>query len=127
MNVRGRKFFLCEYTGAPCDVRFFIPTGKQNRAKRGCYASLPVLLRHQLELQKNQWTPEMEELKQRLEDFYVQPNIPVQQPLDPNRVPLSRDELHDYLSEMDMGLAWLRVEGGQTLERPSKRQKIDEN
>lgn len=58
-------------------------------------------------------TPEFLSIKNCLEEYYHQPDIPLQPPLDAKDVPLSAEQLEKYLMTLDMGLAWLLVPGAQ--------------
>lgn len=115
LSLRGKKYFVCEYTGGPCATRFFVPTGKLLRGKQGCYATLPILLRHQAELLGGENTEAFRKLKQDLESFYNQPDIPLAPVLLPEAVPLSQEELRRYIEELEMGQAWLLVQKGQPI------------
>lgn len=116
VEVRGRRFYVCQYTGALVTQRFFVPTGRLRRGKDGCFATLPILLRALFEDEGNQATPRYARTKTLLEDYYNQPNIPMQPALDVQRVPLSAQQLADYLVELDKGQAWLHVKKGQKID-----------
>lgn len=124
IDVRGIKYFICGYTGAPIDKRYFVPAGRYNRGKQYCCASLPVLLRLIYEEEENTVSPRFLEIKKTLEEFYNQPDIPLQPELSPEKVPLSRAELFDYLLEMDQGEAWLLVAGAQEISGEPSNKKI---
>ena len=133
ITLRGKSYFVCEYTGAPCAVRYFIPSGKNGRGKLRCFASLPIMLRCIYEEQGNEFTADYSDVKRIVEEFYLQPDIPMAPALPVDRVPLSAAELDDYLLEGDMGMAWLHVGKGLKIEdapvvkstpkRPKKRLK----
>lgn len=115
-TVRGESFFVCDYTGAPILKRYFVPAGKYLKRKEGCYATLPILLRHMYELWGKDDMKEFDRLKETLQEFYVQPDIPMQPTLAIEKVPLSKDELRDYMLELDMGLGWLLVPKSEQIE-----------
>lgn len=125
---------MCEYTGAPIANRFFIPTGSQKKGKIGCYATLPILLRAQLD--KLGPGADFDRLKLAVEEFYEHPDIPVQKALDFEKVPLSRDELSSYLDQLEMGPQWLMAKNGQSIadvtfpgetrDRNLKRRRLDQ-
>lgn len=123
-EVRAKRYFICDYTGAPVEFRFFIP-GK--RKKIGCYATLPILLRHQFELAGNVETPAFLDIKKRVEAYFRQPDIPLQPELDKARVPLSESELAEYIKELPtgMGLSWLLVKKSIDINEtgPKKKKK----
>lgn len=122
-TVRGKSFFLCNYTGAFLTRGYSFPVGKKLTKKEGIYVSLPVMLRHLHET----CTPDDFEAKKRvLEVFYQQPDIPLAPVLDLERVPLSQLELDDYLMSIDMGHAWLQVPKALEIETltTKKRRKI---
>lgn len=127
-SVRGKSFFVCDYTGAPIEKRFFIPVGKYLKGKEGCYATLPILLRAVFEKQGNQRNHLFEKIKSDCESFYNQPNIPMAPALEPERLPLSIDQLSDYLLEIDMGAGWMLVPNCQMISdkvQPIKRRKVE--
>lgn len=129
VQIQDEPFFICQYTGAPCTQRYFIPTGPTKRGKYGTFATLPIALRAII------GNPEFDfgKTKILLEQWYQQPDIPVQPALDKSRVPLSSDELELYCMELEMGDGWLRVPKAQTaastnkpdVERP-KRKKLNQ-
>lgn len=106
-NVRTKRYYVCDYTGGPVEFRFFIPEG---RKCKGCYATLPILLRHQAELLGVD-SEEFRLLKIKVEKFFNQPDIPLAPELPTDRVPLSEAELSDYIKSQPegMGLSWLLV------------------
>lgn len=132
-EIRGRRFFVCQYTGALITTRFFVPTGntKLSKGKEGCYATLPVALRAVFEEEGNQATDRFKEAKDKMEQFFNQPNIPMQQDLATDFIPLQGESLTSYLSAMEMGLAWLDVQKGVHIDSvkfqgdKSKRHKSD--
>jgi hypothetical protein len=134
VSVRNKQYFVCDYTGAPVTTRYFIPKGKNGKSKVGCYASLPILLRHQYELQGEQFNEEYEEIKKSVELFYNQPDIPMSKPLPLEVVPLSESELINYMNSIDtgMGTSWFLVPKGVAIEdalpkkrAPRKKAKIE--
>lgn len=128
VGVRGRKFFVCDYTGALIEHRFYVPLGKQGRIRSGAWVTLPVLLRDAFERAGSHITPEWDALKKKLEDHFGQPNIPMAPALPIDAVPLTPEQLRAYLGQIEQGEAWVRVEGreqvGDTVEvRPAKKPK----
>ena len=105
VSVRDKRYYVCEYTGAPTSHRFFIPSGKSSRQKVGCFANLPIALRW-LHEQEGGFTEEFDRVKRAMDAFYGQPDIPLAPILSKARVPLSETELDEYMEEMEMGLAW---------------------
>jgi len=114
-EVRGKRFFICDYTGAPIEKRYFVPSGRFNRGKMYCCATLPILLRLLYEEEGGRETPTFYKFKTLLEEYFHQPDIPVQPPLPPEKVPLSKSELFDYLLELDQGEAWLHVDNAHEI------------
>ena len=110
-----------------------MPTGntKFSKGKEGCYATLPVALRAVFEEEGNQATDRFKEAKDKMEQFFNQPNIPMQQDLATDFIPLQGESLTSYLSAMEMGLAWLDVQKGVHIDSvkfqgdKSKRHKSD--
>lgn len=82
---------------------------------RGCYATLPILLRALCDELEN-FPEAFEEEKKRILAFYEQPNVPVARKLDVSVIPLDSDEFDSYLDEIEMGPAWLKVRKGQTIQ-----------
>lgn len=121
--VRGESFFVCDYTGALTKKRYFVPRGKRLKSKDGCFANLPILLRHHFEENACEFTPKFNDVKRSVEEYYLQPDIPMAPHLDKERIPLSVDELADYMSKLEMGHAWDLV---PTEEVGPKRKKISE-
>lgn len=104
-RIRNKEFYICDYTGAPINTKYFIPCKGE---EVGCYASLPVLLRHQFELLGD--GPSFEEVKREVEDYWNQPDIPLAPVIEEERVPLTRIELDKEMVKLPMGLAWYFVE-----------------
>lgn len=124
ITIREKSYFICDYTGAPCEIRYFVPTGRDGKGKSGCYATLPVLLRHQYELQGNRFTTEYGNIKRSVQTYYQQPDIPMQPALPIDEVPLSEGGLALYLTNLPLGLSWTLVEGGVNIDpEKNKRQK----
>lgn len=115
LTLWNRTFFVCEYTGVFIDKRYFIPFGNKNKKMRGCYATLPILLRALCDELEN-FPEAFEEEKKRILAFYEQPNVPVARKLDVSVIPLDSDEFDSYLDEIEMGPAWLKVRKGQTIQ-----------
>lgn len=107
INIRGKKFFICEYTGALISKRYFYISNKE---KVGCFATLPILLRY---LYDSVDAKEFAVKKRELECQYFQPAIPIQPILLIDRVPLDELGLFTYLEEIDKGSAWLKVAGAE--------------
>lgn len=124
VTVRGKTYFVCDYTGAPVQQRFFIPYGKDLKQKQGCYATLPILLRAVLEEENGEYTRRFEKIKHDCEVFFVQPDIPVQPPLPVEEVPLSTAEFVEYAEKMDLGLSWTLVPKSIPIETKPKSKKI---
>lgn len=105
--VREKRYFVCEYTGGPVEFRFFIPEGKK---KRGCYATLPILLRHQADLLGID-SDAFKKVKSTVEKYFNQPDIPLAPPLEKDRIPLSEEQLSAYIAQQPegQGLSWLLV------------------
>lgn len=127
VTVRGKHFFVCNYTGALIEQRFFIPDGPGLTQKKGCFVTLPVMMRW-LEEKEGQNSKEFERLKHNAEVYFLQPDIIPQTTLPIERVPLGNAELLEYLHEIDLGGAWLRVDGAETVEQyfapaPKKRKQ----
>lgn len=99
-------------------MRYFIPTGKAKtlRGKEGCFATLPIALRYVYEMEGKVATPRFQAIKETIEQFYNQPDIPVQPELGMERVPLSGAAFNDYLNQIEMGPAWLLVGKGIPIE-----------
>jgi len=114
-KVREKRFYLCEYTGAPIKRRYFFPGKKE---KIGTFASLPIMLRH---VHDTKGFEAYEEMKQKAEKYYLQPNIPLAPQLDAKEVPLSKRELKVYMEKVPMGLAWLKVEKALRLPKLAKK------
>jgi hypothetical protein len=124
VKFEGKYHFVCQYTGAPCSIRFFIPVGKNNRKER-CFATLPVLLRSIYEEEGEKFTPYFEQVKIDVESYFNQPDIPLQQKLSPEMRPLSEDKLFAYLEGIECGAAWLLVPNGEVCKPPpTKKRKI---
>ncbi|MCA9340711.1 MAG: hypothetical protein KDA17_07375 [Candidatus Saccharibacteria bacterium] len=114
----GKPRFVCQYTGALIRERYFIPSRKRPQ-KRGCYVTLPVLLRaHLLE-------PDYEEIKAICEEYYDQPDIPVAPELEICRRPITEQlKLSQYLDEIPMGCSWTLVRGSQNVETYCKQRGL---
>jgi len=123
VEVRGKVFFVCDYTGALITKRYFIPCGKDLKKKQGSYASLPILLRAVLEEEHGKYTDRFQKIKQDCEVFFTQPDIPVATRVDEEDLPLSDSDVLNKMRELDMGAAWFYVEGAETAERPKKKVK----
>lgn len=119
-TIKGTPHFVCQYTGALIDTRFFVPVGKYLRKER-CFATLPVCLRAIFEEEGEKMSEKWLEIKAELEAYFHQPDIPMQQKLDPKKRPLSEEELLEYLEGIDCGAAWLLVPGGQDCKAAKKR------
>jgi len=122
VNVRGKRYFVCDYTGAALDECYFIPSGKDNRAKTGSFATLPIMMRAVYE-KEGGTTEEFNAIKKRAEHYFNQPNIPLHPIIDAARVPLSRTELEDELAKTDMGLAWQKVAKARPVPRDRRWKK----
>jgi hypothetical protein len=122
VTLRGKTFFVCEYTGVFIKKRFFIPFGNKNKKKRGCYATLPILFRA-LHEELDNFPEAFEVEKKRIMAFYEQPNVPVAPALEDTVIPLDSDEFKTYLEEIEMGSAWLKIRKGQTMEDYLSSQK----
>lgn len=105
VEYNGERWFVCDYTGQLVRGRYYVPEGGE---KRGCFATLPILLRALVE---NGAEPEeFGEIKETLLDHFNQPDIPVQPALA--RKPLGHNcDLATYLSELEQGQSWMLVEG----------------
>lgn len=115
VKVRGKRFYLCEYTGAPIKNRYYSPAKKE---KSGCFATLPIMLRY---VHDHDGMNAYLDLKQKAEAFYQQPNIPMAPPLDITEVPLSKKELKVYMDQLPMGQAWFDVPKSMKLPKLAKR------
>jgi hypothetical protein len=124
LKVRDRQWFVCDYTGAFLQTRYFIPFGKGLRKKQGCYGTLPILLRAVLEQEGKE---KMEEVKVVIENYYNQPDIPIQPPLAKEELPLSHEQFDLYLRQLDMGQAWLLLPKGAPIESATKSKKTKIN
>jgi len=113
---------VCDYTGVFLSKRFFVPFGAKNKRKKGCFATLPILFRA-LHDELEGFPDSFESEKKRILEFYRQPAAPVARPLLDCEVPLDSDEFDQYLKEVNMGEAWLRVRQGQTMEEYLSSQK----
>lgn len=123
VEVRGKSYFVCEYTGALLEERYFIPHGKDLKKKQGSYASLPILLRAVLDEEHGVYTDRFNKIKHDCEVFYTQPDIPVLPRIEVDDLPLSHGEVLNYMRNLDMGPAWMYVPGAEKVERPKKKQK----
>jgi hypothetical protein len=128
IDVRGKRFYVCQYTGALINQRYFVPSGRVNRGKEGCFATLPILLRALYEMEGEQITKRFADTKKLLESYFQQPDIPMQPALPVEKLPLSSAQLADYLVQLDQGQAWLRVPKAQSVElrQRAKRARHDE-
>jgi len=124
LKVRDRQWFVCDYTGAFLQTRYFIPFGKGLRKKQGCYGTLPILLRAVLEQEGKE---RMEEVKKVVENYYNQPDIPIQPALAKEELPLSPEQFDLYVRQIDMGQAWLLVPKGAPIESATKSKKTKIN
>lgn len=111
VTIRGKTFVLCDYTGAPLEKYYYVPEGKK---QRGCYATLPILLRAEWEALPQpvlHFSHQFEKLKEEVEQYYNQPDIPMAPTLSSECIPLSKEELRAYLQRLDtgMGESWLLV------------------
>lgn len=106
VDIRGTEHYVCYYTGAVVPSAFFLPDSGTLRRDSLPFSCLPVLLRH---LRETLEDDEYQGAKEALEEFYVQPDIPLAPPLAANRTPMTNDEFLDYLLNIEQGLAWLRV------------------
>ena len=123
-TIKGVTYFVCQYTNAVIAARYFIPVGKYNRKERS-FATLPVLLRAVFEEEGEKETVKYLDVKKTVETYFNQPDIPIQTKLDPEKKPLSEDELFDYLEEIDCGAAWLEVPQSHPCpQSASKKRKI---
>ena len=125
VNVRGKRYFICDYTGAPLDSCYFIPSGKDNRAKVGTFATLPIMMRAVYEKEGGE-TEQYKEIKRKAEAYFSQPDIPLHPTIHLERVPLSKRELEDELATTDMGLAWRKVKKARPVprDRSLKRPRV---
>ena len=126
VTVRDKRWYVCDYTGAPCEKRYFIPAGKLNRQRRGCFATLPIALRW-VHDQEGSKTEEYYRVKKLLEQFWSQPDIPLPPHLPRSAIPLSEGELEVYIDEFEMGKAWRLVPKALPLpekKRPKKKLKV---
>ncbi len=122
VTFRGENYFVCDYTGALIKQRFFIPDGIDQNGKVGCYCTLPVLLRAVYDRGVDEF--ELADLKDDLQKFYDQPDIPLQQAL--TTFPIgSQSDLVTYLSGIDKGQSWVLVKGSQHVDeyRPERGAK----
>jgi len=128
VNVRGKRYFVCDYTGAPLSECYFIPSGKDNRAKLGTFATLPIMMRAVYE-KEGGMTDEFKRIKTTAEGYFGQPDIPLHRSIPVEQVPMSKAELERELDNADMGLAWLRVKKSRKVprDRSLKRARNDEN
>ena len=108
IEIRGKKFFVCEYTGALIQNRYFY---EQEGQKVGTFVTLPVMLRF---LHDNVDIKEFARLKKQIEQQYFQPNIPIQPHLPVDKIPLDDMALFTYLESIEKGSAWLQVAGGES-------------
>jgi hypothetical protein len=119
--VRGQRFFVCEYTGAPISTRFYLPNttkdGKIGKGKTHCAATLPILARILLEKQKGEFNDVFKAQLQTLLDHYKQPAIPIAPPMDTEKYAT----FNEYVSAADP--AWLRVAGGQSIDEYKTKTK----
>lgn len=123
VEVRGKVFFVCDYTGALIHKRYFIPCGKDLKKKQGSYATLPILLRAVLDEEHGRYTDRFNKIKQDCEIFYTQPDIPILPAIDVEDLPLSDHDLVHKMGVLDMGGAWFYVDGAELCERPKKKVK----
>lgn len=123
VECNGERFFVCDYTGALIRGRYYIPRGED---KDGCFATLPVLLRHLIESGIEQ--DEFGEVKDALMKHFHQPDIPVHPKLE--KKPIGYDwDLSAYLALLPMGQSWLMVENRESVEdyEPPKSSKRRRN
>ncbi len=112
--VDDERFFVCEYTGALIQMRFAIP------GEGRCFCSLPVILRWILQTR----SADLQIIKALLQEHYHQPDIPIQPPLTA-RPPLTDDQLLTYLECLPMGVAWLRIEGGEYIDDFNEEERAE--
>ena len=122
--VRGKAYFVCEYTGALVQQMYFVPFGKDLKQKERCFATLPILLRAILEEEGGEYTDRFQKIKHDCEVFFVQPDIPVHPPLPVERTPLSPNEFLEYAEELELGLSWTLVEKAVPAEKKRKPKKL---
>lgn len=126
VTVRDKRWYVCDYTGAPCEKRYYIPAGKLLRQRKGCFATLPIALRW-VHDQEGSKTEEYYKTKRLLEQFWGQPDIPLPPPLSRSDIPLSETELYDYIDKFEMGKSWMLVPKALPLpekKRSKKKQKV---
>ncbi len=110
IEVRGNKYFVCEYTGVFMKQRYYIPVGK-NRTR--CFVTLPVMLRA---IEEQFGWDERVRVKALCEEYYHQPDIPMQPSVDIDRVPMSNDDAVRYLDEISGGQSWIFVAGAEHID-----------
>jgi len=121
VTFKGKRFFVCEYTGAFIQKRYFLPVGPHLEEKQGCYVTLPVLLRAMVERKA---TPqELDEARDVMRLKFEQPNVPVQPPLS-LQGPLNDEQLSKYLATQELGLNWLLLKCCETIEDFDKSQVV---
>lgn len=126
VTVRDKRWYVCDYTGGPCEKRYFIPAGPKLRGKLGCFATLPIALRW-LHNQEGGETEQYRKTKRILEDYWRQYDIPLAPHLPKASIPLSEGELEIYIDEFEMGKAWRLVPNALKIpekKRPKKKLKI---
>lgn len=121
VSVRGKKYFVCEYTGALMTTHYSIPYGKNLSQRTGCFVTLPVLLRSVLDEEGGVYSDRFQKIKHDCEVFYTQPDIPVQPPLSEEQCPLGMDALCDYLEKLDLGMSWTLVPNSVPISKPKKK------
>lgn len=129
VSVRDKSFFVCDYTGAPIMTRYFIPVGAKWRGKEGCYGSLPILLRAIYEEEGCLLSERFQKIKRDVETYFMQPDIPLQETLSRDLVPLSESDFYRYVDKVEagMGVSWLLVPRGVTIEeaKAKKKRKVE--
>jgi len=118
---QGQNWFVCDYTGALIKDRFFVPDGKDNSGKVGCFCTLPVLLRHYADSGVDQ--AELNDLTDDLCKFYDQESIPIQPRLGGFPI-TSQSDLASYLSLVPQGQSWLLVNGSQSIDEYKPERKV---
>ena len=114
----GKPKFVCEYTGGLISERYFIPSRRRPQ-KRGCYVTLPVLLR------AHRNDPNYEEIKAICEDYYDQLDIPMAPALPEASRPIADQRaLSQYLDKLPMGCSWTLVRGSQNVETYCKQRGL---
>jgi len=120
--VRGKQYFVCDYTGAFLEKAFYLPKGNN---KEGCFATLPILLRYYCDkFGGDMDSKEFIEVKQTVLEFFNQPDIPIAPVL--KETPLSQNQLDGYVNLLELGSSWYLVPQAlyaDSMKRPKKRKK----